>query len=303
MSAALVRRPGARELRLGRSFASAVPGELVVITPGGEVYRPTPVPVRVAASGVFLTVLGVTFGLPGLASGGVALAMLTGLRLFLPDLRRFRTALAAHAAFAHADALAALDGLAPEGLPRRWRPAVSYLRARILARLGRLAEAEAQLRALVAASSAPNAAAALRRNRWLFAIQLVDVLAAQGDVASALALRPQLAGAPPGSYFQFARAMIDAQLVLAGGPARLLDDLDVFEPARLVLSSNVLGEHGYLCAFAFERQGDLEMARHLFAEAASRAPDVAWRCAMPRLARWVDDAGPRLGDTVEPPGV
>jgi tetratricopeptide (TPR) repeat protein len=166
------------------------------------------------------------------------------------------------------EALARLEAVLPrlrvmassQSLNLRWR--AEMLRAALLASLGQLDEA--------------------RRQR--------DAVAAQIEAWEAQRRRPR------GEIHDVALQALDLSIAFhADTPERLPDDQILHDWARAALLRNQFGGMLVYLAWAFDRRGDADMARHLLSEAPARMPRSSLAAEAPRLQAWADDRQERWG--------
>ncbi|HET6610356.1 MAG TPA: hypothetical protein VFG83_00130 [Kofleriaceae bacterium] len=126
---------------------------------------------------------------------------------------------------------------------------------------------------------------------WVCAFDRVQLLAASGKVAEAQKLRGRLSGAPGGEYFALQRILTDLMIAFHDDSTALLpeDPGDLYEWAKLGLSTSRFGTLLVLLSWAFERCGDEDMAKHLLCEAPERLKGDFLEERIPRAAEWMND--------------
>jgi hypothetical protein len=276
--------------KIARNLQVASSREFVYVDRKGRVRSPARLRVTQAVSyGVMAGLLGgatalyyAAIGPAGLAVGGVlglwfgrvistGLALGTGLRLMVAD--RF-------------DEAAAVFGRIAGGrlIPRRLRANAEHNLGHCRAIAGQHEEALALYRSAATRwGSSRGLRGALARRSEVFA--LVNL----GRLTEARVRFTALGPAPEGEYLRIQHWTLELYLALAEGDHALSED-DLYQRSRAALAITTAAALLGLLAWAYERRGDREMARHLLQECLDRHFGKRISGTLPLLQRWLDQA-------------
>ena len=109
-----------------------------------------------------------------------------------------------------------------------------------------------------------------------------------GELEAARAALEALGPMPEGEYLRITHLNVALYLAFVEGEHRLSDD-ELHEHAKRALGITAAGPLLALLAWAFEKNGDAEMAELLFDEAIDRHPGDLLSKRMPDLQRWMDE--------------
>jgi tetratricopeptide (TPR) repeat protein len=289
----------ALQLRAARSVAGAKPGEMLVVDRRGNLVSPGAQALRAiggwslmaGAVGAIALVYGAMFGAVAGVGASVATAGFVAYRMrHWPALRQANALLVANRWEEARERFAALD---QRRLPAAWRPHVRAKLAVVDYLLGDLEGALRRADQLVA--TVPGASLIGWQARFLRA----GALAHLGRIAAARSARDQLSTAPDSELFELMGQSLELAIAFeADAPGELPDDDTLHDWARAALGRTQFGDLLVSLAWAFEARGDVEMARHLLAEASSRIPRDSLPAVAPRLHAWAEArrAAWQLGD-------
>lgn len=273
------------------SLEEATERDVILLTREGHVLSEREVRVRRAGGWLLAGGVGALFGmslgavlgpaLGALAAGGF-LGALAWQNRYTPELRR---AVALLTASRREEARALLDELEQRNLGWGYQAYVDLLRAKLSWQEGQFDEAR---RRYTKALDAYRARTVPQHNGmyWICLFDLAELEAASGNVERARQMRDELDGAPTGEYFRMERMLTDLLIAFhADAPQELPAD-ELYEWAKTALRMNRWGTIVVLLAWAFERSGDEDMARHLLGEAPERLESV-FAQAHPREHAWM----------------
>jgi hypothetical protein len=136
---------------------------------------------------------------------------------------------------------------------------------------------------------------------WNAAFDRAQLLAIVGRLREARAAQQQLARAPRGDFFRMQRIAFDLRIAfLANALPEGLSSETLHDWAREALLTNRFGRICVLLAWAFERDRDPEMSRHMLAEAPSRLTHSFLPDSDPPLNAWFIEATARAAETPDP---
>jgi len=292
-------------LRAARSVAAAAAGEVIFLDRQGQVVGPRQVAFARARTWAVLgtmvagvgLVYGALFSLPvGVAAGAVtALAMTIRLR----NWPRYRAALALVSSYRWEEAHAAMKELLNRRLPPYWQTHLQVDLSRMDCLLGHADTALARLDALLPRLRATATSHSLNL-RWRAEMLRAAILAGVGQLDDARRQRDAVATQIEAWEARHRRARgeihdvtlqaLDLAIAFHGDrPDWLPDDQTLHDWARAALLRNQFGSMLVYLAWAFERRGDADMARHLLSEAPARTPRSSLHIEAPRLQAWADD--------------
>ena len=309
-TALLAPPPRPAPLRVARSLADAAPGEMVFVNRRGQSLTARQVAAAnagfwalVAGSGVFV---GLMYGVLISPLGGVIAGAIVEL-LTLVRLRHwpaFKTAIAQLSASQWEEAHAALLALTQRGLPDGQQQTAQVLLAALESLLGQPQQALDRLERVQ--PDLLSWRGSTRVLRCQAATTRVSALATLGRFDDARRARDEMVreaaaatGSPKRQRGDYLEMMVQAvELTIAAAadtPEALPDDDTLHRWARAALGRTRFGEMLVSLAWAFDRRGDDDMARHLLSEAPSRIPRWSLDKTSPRLDTWAKDRAQAWG--------
>ena len=283
--------PPPRALQLADSIEVARRGQLLHVDERGHVRSPARYRLLTALaygySGALAT-LGATFcaGVFGPAWGAAAAVLFGG--SFVVGVHRRRQTTRAAGLIAEGrlvEAEATCRELLSSRLSSRELRAGAHQNLAVVAsRRGDFEEALVHTRAAIRLRHS-----ALRRSVQLELLAYLELmlLVNLGRVGEARARLTARGAIPDGDYLRMLHWTADLAVQFAEGRVAL-DEEDLWERGRAALRITGAANLLALCAWAYARQGEAEMAVHLLAEAADRA-DVETAIGFPRLWAWVEE--------------
>ena len=296
---------GDQPLRAARSVAAASAGEVIVLDRQGQVLGPRQVAIAQARAWVLLGAMvggvglfyGALFSTTAGVFAGAGAAVLVGIQM--RHWPRYRAALALTSSYRWEEAHAAMLALIKTRLPAYWKKHLQVGLAGLDSLLGRPQEALDRLDALLPEVRAASGGYPVLL-RWRAELLRAGVLARLGrliesrrqrdDVAAQMQTWESRRRRPRGEYFDVMLQSVDLAIAFeADEPDGLPDDETLHGWARAALLRSRFGSILVYLAWAFERRGDGDMARHLLAEAPARMPRSSLPTEAPRLHAWAEE--------------
>jgi tetratricopeptide (TPR) repeat protein len=310
-TALLVAPVNTSRLAVARSLADAAPGELVIVDRRGQTMSRRQVTVMKAASWATVVASGAFVGIAyGALFSSPLAGVIAGVAFEALTLRRlrhwpaFRAAMAQVASYRWEEAHAALLALEGKRLQAGQRRTVQVVLAALESILGqpqqaleRLARARADLstwqgssRVLRCQAAAIRAGVLATLGRFEQARAALDELVREATAATGSAGRQR------GDYLEMLVQSTELKIAAdADTPEALPDDDTLHRWARAALGRTKFGDMLVSLAWAFQRRGDDDLARHLLAEAPSRIPRSSLATTSPRLAAWAAETARAWG--------
>lgn len=281
--------------RVASSLETTTVGEVILLDSEGRVATPSQarwVAVRswIGTSGLTAAVGVVTASLIGSPAVGVAAALgfLGSVVWQSRHMSKLRRAIALVAAGEREAARDAFDALEKKRLPAVHHTVIDTMMGGILWKLGQLDDALARYERSIEAYERSRHYHA-NAMYWVCAFDRVQLLAASGKVEQAESLRPRLSGAPSGEYFALQRVLTDLMIAFHQGSTALLPDDpgELYDWAKLGLSTSRFGALVVLLSWAFCERGDIDMAKHLLSEAPERLKGDFLADRIPQADQWM----------------
>jgi hypothetical protein len=302
---ALLAKPAiSSRLPVARSLADAAPGEIVVVNPRGQSLTTRQVSASKAAHWAIMVAgpaaVGVLYGaLLSPTIGVIAGATVQLLAVFkMRHWPALRAAIAHVAAYRWEEGHAALLALEQKRLPTVQRhttqvllSAVEHLLGQPQAAYDRLTRATADTRAWRGSSHVLRCqVAALKADALSTLGRFEEARRARDELLRESADATGAAGRPRGDYLDMLVQGTELKIAAdADTPDALPDDNTLHGWARAALGRSRFGDMLVSLAWAFDRRGDDDMARHLLAEAPSRIARSSLPQTSPRLHAWAKD--------------